>query len=158
VLNIRRKERVVGGVLANKVRMRAFKSSDIETRAAAFCEAVFLYCLAEANWRRCHPRSRHWSSEAENEGYQPSCAWSDQAREDIHAAGEPKPLFDFAQQHQNAAIRRQQAPIKFEHTGLPLTDGKPGSGSIGTFMAGVAAWISFDNQILREIRYLSYIR
>jgi hypothetical protein len=42
----------------------------------------------------------------------------------------------------------------------PLAGDSPGNGSIGSIMVGVAeiAWIGFDNQILREIRYLRYIR
>lgn len=53
-------------------------------------------------------------------------------------------------------------PSNLTTIGLPLTDDKPGSGSIGSFMAGVVQLksreLGFDNQILREIRYLGYIR
>ena len=49
--------------------------------------------------------------------------------------GEAKALFDLAQR-QNAAIRRKQTAIKFDYDRLPAH--RPGKGSIGSFMAGVA--------------------
>ncbi len=57
------------------------------------------------------------------------------------ARGEPigdlELLFDLAQR-QNATVRRKHPPSNLTTTDLPETDDKPGSGSIGSFMAGVA--------------------
>ena len=76
--------------------------------------------------------------------------------------GDPKPLFDFAQR-QNAAIRRQQAAVKFDHDRLAGSGRQTGSGSIGSFMANAVARlkfarIGFDNQTPRKINRLSHIR
>ncbi|MBU6529228.1 hypothetical protein JMJ47_003987 (plasmid) [Methylocystis sp. MJC1] len=49
--------------------------------------------------------------------------------------GNAQPSFDFAQQ-QNAAIRGQKSNLAT--TTMPETGDKPKSGSVGSFMAGVA--------------------
>ena len=55
------------------------------------------------------------------------------------AIGDAKALFDLAQ-NQNAAIRRQQTAIEFgDNCVLPETGDRPGSGRIGSSMAGVAS-------------------
>ena len=55
-----------------------------------------------------------------------------------HAIGDAKPLLHLAQ-NKNAAVRRQQTSIEFgDDCVLPETGDRPGSGSIGSFMAGVA--------------------
>src|SRR5208337_212130 len=52
-------------------------------------------------------------------------------------------------------------PSNLTTTGFPLAGDRPGNGNIGSFMAGgltEIARIGFDNQILHDIRHLSYIR
>src|SRR5208337_4844586 len=52
-------------------------------------------------------------------------------------------------------------PSNLTTTGFPPAGDRPGNGRIGSFMGGgltEIARIGFDNQILRDIRYLSYIR
>src|SRR5208283_177959 len=75
--------------------------------------------------------------------------------------GEAKPLLHLAQR-QNAAIRRKQTAIKFDHDRLPARRRQTRQWQHGIVHDGWGlteiARIGFDNQILRDIRHLSYIR
>jgi hypothetical protein len=54
-----------------------------------------------------------------------------------HAISDAKALLHLAQNH-NPAVRRQRPPSNLATIALPETADSPGSGSIGSFMAGVA--------------------
>ena len=65
-------------------------------------------------------------------------------------------------QRDHAAVRRQQAAVETGDTALPRTGDKPSNGSVGLVHDGCGlpemTRIGFDNQILRQLNGLCYIR